>query len=381
MMSNKKVVIAPDSFKESLSAFEVAGSIEKGFMKVFPNWTYVKVPMADGGEGTVQSLVDATGGSIQQVEVIDPLGRKVHSFYGLSGDRKVAIIEMAAASGLELIQPEERDVMSATSYGLGELILAALNQNVEEILIGLGGSATNDAGAGMIQCLGGKLLDKNGEEIPRGGAGLSNLARIDLSGLDERLEKVTIQVACDVTNPLTGPNGASAIYGPQKGATEEQVEHLDKNLKHFARIAKRDLDVEIDQIAGAGAAGGLGGGLNGFLQAKLERGGDLVVQLLDLDERIKDADLVITGEGGMNHQTVFGKTPVVVAKVAKKYNVPVIAFVGSYSEGYEKTYDEGIDAVFSILSEWKSLDEILQDGAKNLEATAYNVAKLLEFNQ
>lgn len=377
-MKKKKVVIAPDSFKESLTALEVAEAVETGFKKVFPNWEYVKVPMADGGEGTVQSLVDATDGFIKEVEVLDPLGRKIEASYGISGDGKQAIIEMATASGLELLKQSERDVMQATSWGLGDLICSALDEGVERILIGIGGSATNDAGAGMIQRLGGKLLDAEGKQIPYGGVALSKLQTIDLLELDARLSDIEIEVACDVNNPLTGLDGASYIYGPQKGADEEQIKELDQNLKHFAEIIRKDLDIDIEKEPGAGAAGGVGGALLAFLGAELRSGGELITEWIALEDIIKDADLVITGEGGINHQTVYGKTPVIVSKLAKKYQIPVIALVGSISEGYEKVYEHGIDVIFSVLSEVTDLKEALKTAPQNVERTAENIARTLK---
>ncbi|MEY8292061.1 glycerate kinase [Carnobacteriaceae bacterium 52-44] len=380
IIHRKKVVIAPDSFKESMTALEVADAVEAGFQKVFSDWEYVKVPMADGGEGTVQSLVDATNGSIKKVEALDPLGRKIEAFYGISGDGKQAVIEMAAASGLELLKSDERDAMSTTSWGLGDLIRAALDEEVERILIGIGGSATNDAGAGMLQSLGGKLLDASGQQIPYGGVGLKGLDKMDVSELDPRLKDIVIEVACDVTNPLTGTDGASYVYGPQKGASEEQVEELDRYLKHFAKVVRRDLDVDIEDEPGAGAAGGIGGALLAFFNAKLRRGGELITEMLALEDTIKDADLAITGEGGINHQTIFGKTPIVVAKIAKKYDIPVIALVGSISEGHEEVYEHGIDAVFSIISEVADLEETLEAGIQNVEMTARNVAATLKLN-
>lgn len=377
-MKKKKVVIAPDSFKESLTALEVAEAVETGFKKVFPNWEYVKIPMADGGEGTVQSLVDATDGFIKEVEVLDPLGRKIEASYGISGDGKQAIIEMATASGLELLKQSERDVMQATSWGLGDLICSALDEGVERILIGIGGSATNDAGAGMIQRLGGKLLDAEGKQIPYGGVALSKLQTIDLLELDARLSDIEIEVACDVNNPLTGLDGASYIYGPQKGADEEQIKELDQNLKHFAEIIRKDLDIDIEKEPGAGAAGGVGGALLAFLGAELRSGGELITEWLALEDIIKDADLVLTGEGGINHQTIYGKTPVIVSKLAKKYQIPVIALAGSISEGYEKVYEHGIDVIFSVLSEVTDLKEALKTAPQNVERTAENIARTLK---
>ena len=373
-------MIAPDSFKESLTALEVANATEAGFKKVFPDWEYVKVPMADGGEGTVQSLVDATAGSIKHADALDPLRRNIKAAYGISGDGKQAILEMAAASGLELLEDYERDAMNTTSWGLGDLIRAALDEGVEHLLIGIGGSATNDGGAGMIQSLGGKLLDKDEKQIPYGGAGLSKLTTIDLSQLDPRLQDVRIEVACDVDNPLTGPHGASSIYGPQKGADEQEIKKLDQNLKHFSEVIQQDLGLDIENESGAGAAGGVGAAMLAFLGAELRKGGDLIVEMLALEDTIKTADFVITGEGGMNHQTIFGKAPIIVAKIAKKYNIPVIALVGSISEGYEEVYKHRIDAVFSILPEVTDLEEALNNAYRNIERTAYNVAEVLEID-
>lgn len=379
-MKKKKVVIAPDSFKESLTALEVAEAVESGFTEIFPDWKYIKVPMSDGGEGTVQSLVDALEGSIKEVEVLNPLGDTIKAIYGLSGDRKQAIIELASSSGLELIKSENRNVLQATSWGLGDLIRDALGEKVGKILVGIGGSATNDGGAGMIQSLGGKLLDRDGKQIPYGGEGLGELQSIDLSELDERLYDVEIEVACDVTNPFTGPDGATYVYGPQKGADEEQVEQLENNLKHFAEIIRKELDINIENEPGAGAAGGVGGALLAFFGAELRSGGELITEWLNLENTLKDADLVVTGEGGMNHQTAYGKTPVVVGKLAKKHQIPVIALVGSISEGFEEVYVNGIDAVFSIITEVGDIEEVLETAFSNVEQTAENVARILKIN-
>lgn len=376
-----KIVIAPDSFKESLTALEAANAIEEGFKQVFPDAEYVKVPMADGGEGTVQSLVDATKGKIETLTVHGPLGEPAEAFYGISGDGKVAIIEMAAASGLHLVDPLERNPLVTSTWGTGELIQAALSKGVEEILIGIGGSATNDGGAGMIQCLGGKLLDKEGQQIVLGGIGLADLVSIDLSELNPKLKEVEIKVACDVDNPLTGPKGASYIYGFQKGGTAEQVEQLDQNLAHFASVVRQDLKQDIEFIAGAGAAGGLGGALLAVLAAKLQNGGVLVSELVGLENKICEADLVITGEGGINHQTIYGKTPICVAKIAQKYQIPVIAVAGRLSGNYQAVYEHGITAVFSILSEITSLEIALEVGYKNIRNTAKNIAAVIKIGQ
>ncbi|API89801.1 glycerate kinase [Marinilactibacillus psychrotolerans] len=372
-----KIVIAPDSFKESMSALEVARAIEEGFKEVLPNSEYVKLPMADGGEGTVQSIIDATGGTLKELTVTGPLQEPVAAFYGLSGDKKIAIIEMAASSGLDKVQPNKRNPLKTTSFGFGELIKDALDEGVEEILLGIGGSATNDGGAGMIMSLGGKLLDKNKNPIVPNGEGLKELSYIDISNMHSRINEVSIRVACDVDNPLTGETGASYIYGPQKGGTIEQLKQLDTNLSHFAQLIKESLGKDIEHIPGAGAAGGLGAGIVAFLNGKLERGGDLIVDILDLEGKIKEADLVITGEGGINHQTIFGKTPIAVSQVSKKYGVPTIALAGCLNKGYETIYDEGIDAVFSIIPEFSTIEEALENGFENLKNTAMNCARLI----
>lgn len=373
-----KIIIAPDSFKESLTALEAANAIEEGFKAVFPDAEYVKVPMADGGEGTVQSLVDATKGKIETLVVQGPLGKPVEGFYGISGDGTVAIIEMAAASGLQLVPPSQRNPLITSTWGTGELIQDALNKGVKEILIGLGGSATNDGGAGMIQCLGGELLDNKGQQIVLGGGGLADLTYISLAKLNPQLKEVKIKVACDVDNPFTGATGASYIYGFQKGGTIEQVEQLDQNLIHFAHLIRHDLNKDIEFIAGAGAAGGLGGALMAFLDAKLQNGGEIVSELVGLEEKIRDADLVITGEGGINHQTIYGKTPICVSKIAQRYEVPVIAIAGRLSSNYGSVHDHGVTAAFSILSEITSLETALEMGYENIKQTTQNIASVIK---
>ena len=373
-----KIVIAPDSFKESLTALEVAEAIEAGLKKVLPDAEYVKVPMADGGEGTVQSLVDATEGRLISAEVRAPLGNKVKAEFGLSGDGRTAIIEMAAASGLHLVPPEARNPLRTTSYGTGELILAALAEGVEKIIVGIGGSATNDGGAGMLQALGALLLDANNQPIGAGGGCLQDLAAIDLSGLDKRLAGVEIVVACDVDNPMCGEKGASAVFGPQKGATPEMVQALDSGLQHFADIAARDLGLDIQSPAGAGAAGGMGGGVLLLPDARLQAGVKIVMEAVGLAEKVQDADLVITGEGRMDAQSVHGKTPIGVAHTAKAFGKPVIAIVGCLREDYEVVYAQGIDAVFPIIRQLGSLEEILQHGRDNLVSAAQNVARIYQ---
>ncbi|PAD34251.1 glycerate kinase [Terribacillus saccharophilus] len=369
-----KIVIAPDSYKESLSALEAANAIERGFKMIFPDAVYNKMPMADGGEGTVQSLVDATNGKIEERTVTGPLGKPVKAFFGLMGDGETAVIEMAAASGLHLVPTEDRNPLTTSTKGTGELISAALDLGVQHIIIGLGGSATNDGGAGMIQALGGRLLDEAGKDIGDGGGALAQLAVIDLAGLDNRLKDVRVEVACDVDNPLTGPRGASAIFGPQKGATPDMVELLDKNLSHFADIAEKALGKSFRDIEGVGAAGGLGASLLAFLNADLKRGIDIVLHAVDFEEAVKDADLVITGEGRIDSQTIYGKTPIGVAKAAKKYGVPVIGLAGSLSQDSDVVYEHGIDVLFSIVPGVVTLPEAFEHAAEYMEKTARNIA-------
>lgn len=371
-----KIVIAPDSFKESLTALEVADAIEMGFKKFYPYVDYVKIPMADGGEGTVQSLVDALKGKVVERSVTAPLGNKIQAFFGISGDNQTAVIEMAAASGLHLVSPAQRNPLKTTSFGTGELIKAALDLGVKKIILGIGGSATNDAGAGMLQALGVQLLNANNQQIGLGGENLSLISKIDLSKLDSRLQQVEILVACDVDNPLCGEKGASAVFGPQKGATPEIVQQLDRALFHFSDIVQQDLDLNIRDQAGAGAAGGMGGGLLLLPNVQLKAGVQIIIDAVNLNEQIKDADLVITGEGRMDSQTVHGKTPIGVAKAAKLFNKPVIAIVGSLKDDYEVVYEHGIDAVFPIIRQLKSLDETLKLGRENLISTAQNIARL-----
>jgi glycerate 2-kinase len=372
-----KVVIAPDSFKESLSALEVANAVEQGFLEVFPDAEYVKVPMADGGEGLVHSLVSAVEGQVIKHGVTGPLGEKVEGFFGLIHDGKTAVIEMAASSGLHLLSPEERNPLHTTTFGVGELLLAALEYNVETVILGLGGSSTNDGGAGMVQALGGKLLDVNGCEIGFGGGALANLHSINLEDFDGRLNEIRFEVACDVENPLLGETGASAVFGPQKGATPELVRVLDQNLGHFARIIERDLGMDVSEIPGAGAAGGLGAGLLAFLPCQLRKGIQIVVEATGLEDHIRDASLVITGEGKIDSQTIYGKTPLGVAAVAQKYNVPVIALAGSLGAGYQAVYQHGITSVFSIVPGITTLEDALKNAHQNIVNTTRNIASLL----
>ena len=304
----KKFVLAPDSFKESMSAKEACLAMEKGILAVFKDADIQHVPMADGGEGTVDSLVDATGGTRVPVRVAGPLPDQiVETYYGLLGDQETVVIEMAKANGIELVKAVERNPLITSTYGTGEMIQHALNHGAKKIIIGIGGSVTNDGGAGMIQALGARLLDKEGQELTRGGGALDKLAQIDLTEFDQRIFATEVLVASDVNNPLTGPTGASHVFGPQKGATEEMVAQLDKNLAHYAAIIKKEVGIDVEMMPGAGAAGGLGAGLLAFTKAQLRSGIDIVVEVNQLEEKIKAADYVFTGEGGMDFQTKFQK--------------------------------------------------------------------------
>ena len=372
-----KIVIAPDSYKESLSATEVAQAIEKGFREIFPDAQYVSVPVADGGEGTVEAMIAATHGSAHSALVTGPLGEKVNANWGMSGDGKTAFIEMAAASGLALVPPDKRNPLITTSRGTGELILQALDSGASNIIIGIGGSATNDGGAGMVQALGAKLCDANGTEIGYGGGSLNTLNTIDVSGLDPRIQRCAIRVACDVTNPLVGEQGASRIFGPQKGATEPLILELDRNLAHYADIIKKSLGVDVKNVPGAGAAGGMGAALMAFLGAELKSGIEIVTQALNLEEHIHDCTLVVTGEGRIDSQSIHGKVPVGVANVAKKYHKPVIGIAGSLTRDVGVVHQYGIDAVFSVLTSIGTLEEAFRGAFDNIYRASRNIAATL----
>src|SRR5699024_5916957 len=376
-----KIVIAPDSFKESMTALEAATAIKMGFDKVLPNAEYIKVPMADGGEGTVQSLVDATNGRIIYETVTGPLGDPVDAFYGLTGDGKTAVIEMAAASGLHLVSEEKRNPLKTTTKGTGELIRKALNKGVKHLIIGLGGSATNDGGAGMAQALGVKLLDTNGNQSGYGGGELKKLDSIDVSNIDPRLTDTVIEVACDVDNPLTGERGAAVVFGPEKGASPEVVQRLDDNLGHCAEILKRDLDKDIAHIPGTAEAGGLAAGLVAFVNVNLKRGDDIVLDFVGLEEKIKDATLVITGEANIDRDTIYGKTPIGVAKIAKKYSIPVIGIAGSIGEQSEVVYEYGIDALFTIVPGAVELEEAIKHAEQYTVGIAENIARIIQLTK
>jgi len=376
-----RIVIASDHYKESLTALAVSAQIEAGFREIYPDAEYVKIPMTDGGEGTVEAMVAATHGKIVQATVTDPLGDPVEAFYGLTGDGRMAVIEMAAASGLVLVTPAKRDPLLTTTYGTGELIRAALDAGARRFLIGIGGSATNDGGAGMVQALGGHFFDAQDRELGFGGGPLGRLVRIDVSKLDARLQECQIDVACDVDNPLIGPEGASVVFGPQKGATPEVVAQLDHNLAHYAERIRLDMGISVAETPGAGAAGGLGAGLLAFLGARLRPGIEIITEAVGLDRIVADADLVITGEGRIDGQTVHGKTPIGVAHVAKRHGKPVIAIAGCLTPDAAAVYGGGIDAIFSVVSGPCTLEAALAAGAENVRLASRNIAAAIKLGE
>ena len=372
-----KVVIAPDSYKGCLSALEVAKAMERGVLSVFPSAEVRKIPIADGGEGTVAALVTATNGQLRQTEVTDPLGNKIIAHWGVLGDGRTAVIEMAAASGLPLVPKEKRDPRVTTTYGTGELIKAALADGLAKIIIGIGGSATNDGGTGMARALGVRFLDAAGQEVAAGGGSLAEICQIDTTGLDPRLKNTEIVVACDVDNPLCGTRGASAVFGPQKGATPEMVQQLDAGLAKYASCARQATGRDVAEKAGAGAAGGLGAGLMFFTPAQLKPGVEIVLDAVGFSDIVRDADFVITGEGRTDFQTAFGKAPVGVAKVAKTHGTPVFCISGGLGEGADDVLAQGIDAVMSICDRPLSLEECMAAGAQLIEPAAARLSRIV----
>lgn len=371
-----KVVIAPDSFKESLTAKQVCDAIQAGLARVWHDAKFVAIPVADGGEGTVQSLVDATQGRLVEVKVMGPQGKRVEAFYGMLGDNQTAVIEMAAASGLHHVPVAQRDPKPTTSFGTGELIRHALDQGVTKLIIGLGGSATNDGGVGMLAALGARFTNADGDPIQLTGGGLRELTHINLQDFDPRLQNCDILVACDVNNPLCGDKGASAVFGPQKGATPEDVQLLDGALRQFGLLTEKVTGKMVLESAGAGAAGGMGAALLAYTQARLRPGIEIVLETVQLAHQVSDADLVITGEGRIDSQTVNGKTPMGVAKVAKRFDVPVLALCGCTGDNYQAVYQCGIDAVFAAVPRAMSLEDALKESDFNLADLAENVARL-----
>ena len=371
-----RVVIAPDSFKECLSATKVTEAISVGIKRVTPEAEIVCIPIADGGEGTVESLVTATNGKIIYVPSVDALNRPIQSFYGVLGYSKTAVIEMAAASGIELILPEDRNPLITSTYGTGILLKAVMDAGFTEIIIGIGGSATNDGGAGMAQALGFKLLDESGKPIGFGGGSLKNLQSIQNSNLHHQLKNVKIKIACDVTNPLLGPSGASRVYGPQKGASPEMIETLEKNMKHFSGILEHTFGTDFANIPGAGATGGLGAGLMAFCDAEIIPGFTLISQLTNLEDHIRNADLVFTAEGKIDSQSASGKTIGGVAKLGKKYGVPVIALAGMVNNDLAELYQQGITSAFAIGDGPMSINESKSRAEELLTKTTEQIMRL-----
>lgn len=378
----KKIVIAPDSFKESLSAKRVVQIIASAMAEILPDVQLIGVPLADGGEGTAATLVDATAGQLRQAIVRNPLGDLIHASWGLLGDRQTAVIEMATASGLALIPPAQRNPYLTSSAGTGDLLKAALDAGARRFILALGGSATNDGGAGMLQALGVGLLDCDGQPITPGGAALAQLARIDLTNIDSRLADCEFEIACDVDNPLIGQRGAAAVFGPQKGATTEMVAILDAALAHYAAVIQAQLGKDVSALPGAGAAGGMGAAALAFLpNVRMRRGVDIVLQATQLEQHLADADLVITGEGCLDAQTILGKVPIGVAQLAKRYAVPVIAIGGCVRADVAAVYAHGIDAVFSCVPAAMPLESALANAEQHLAHTARNVAAVIKLLQ
>ncbi|EHO52496.1 glycerate kinase family protein [Lentilactobacillus kisonensis] len=376
-----KFVIAPDSFKGGLTAKQAAEAMKTGLARVYPDADFTLVPMADGGEGTVQSLVDATRGNLITEKVTGPLGNQVDAKYGILGDGKTGVIEMSQASGIQFVNEQTRNPLITTTYGTGELILKALDQGISKLILGIGGSATNDGGAGMAQAIGARLLDSAGNQIQVGGGQLDQLERIDTSKIDPRIKDLEILIASDVTNPLVGKDGASAVFGPQKGATPEMVETLDSNLQHYAAVIKADLGKDLANYAGAGAAGGLGAGLLAFTNSTMEKGVDIVVEYSGLKQKAAGADFVFTGEGGIDFQTKFGKTPYGVALATKQVapKAPVIVIAGSVGDGISELYSEkSIDAIFTSVAGVKTLPEALNTATHDVAQVAENIGRLIE---
>lgn len=372
-----RIVVAPDSYKGSVSAVAVAQAMERGALRIFPEAEVCKIPIADGGEGTVEALVTATGGQTLVAEVTDPLGNRIAARWGVLGDGQTAVIEMAAASGLPLVPKEKRNPRLTTSYGTGELMRAALDAGLRRIIIGIGGSATNDGGAGMARALGARFLASDGTDLAEGGAALAGLQQLDLSGLDPRLLECEITVACDVDNPLCGARGASAVFGPQKGASLQVVSELDAALAHFAHLAQQATGRQVAELPGAGAAGGLGAGLMLFTRAVLKPGVDIVLDAVRFASVVKSADFVITGEGRTDYQTAFGKAPVGVAKVAKQFGVPVFCLSGGLGEGADDVLAQGIDAAMSICDRPMPLEECMEKGEALIAEAATRLCRII----
>lgn len=371
-----KVVIAMDSFKGTHSSLEVAEFVSKGIRKVYPDAEIQTIGVADGGEGTANVLVDSLCGRMVELTVQNPVGKPVKACYGILPDL-TAVIEMSAASGLTLVSPQERNPLVTSTYGTGQMIMDAIEKGCKRIIIGLGGSATNDGGFGMASALGIRFLDKMGNDLALGGGALKLLDRIDMSGLSAKVRDTEFLIACDVENPLCGSNGASAVFGPQKGADDEMVRELDCCLRHYGNKISQELGISVAEAPGAGAAGGMGAGLLAFCNAKLIKGVDLVLDYLEFDRCVQDADIIITGEGRLDSQTIYGKVPVGVARHAKKYSKPVYAIAGFLGDGAQAVYSYGIDAVISAVVAPMSLEEAIQKSPQTIENAAENLMRII----
>jgi glycerate kinase len=373
-----RIVVAPDSFKGSASAVAVAKAMEQGVLSVFPESEIIQVPIADGGEGTIEAFIVAAGGQIITESVLGPLGNPIETHWGILGDGETAVIEMAAASGLPLVPIEKRNPRITTTFGTGELIKAALDRGIRKLIIGIGGSATNDGGMGMACALGVRFLDAVGNSLPSGGAALQQLVTIDVSQIDVRLAEATIVVACDVDNPLCGPQGASAVYGPQKGATTEMIAELDAALLRFAAIAKNTTGKDVAEYPGAGAAGGLGAGLLLFTNAQLLPGVDIVLEAVRFADIAREADFIITGEGRTDFQTACGKAPVGVSRIAEQYHVPTFCLSGSLGKGYEDVYSCGIDGLMNIIPSPMNLDECMANAPELIQGATERLCRIIK---
>lgn len=371
-----KIVVAPDSFKESLSAAGVARALARGLRQALPEAEIIECPLGDGGEGTLDAVLAATGGEVREARVTGPLGEPVTARWGWLAEQRTAFVEMASASGLELVPRTRRDVLVATSRGTGELLHAALDAGAERLVLAIGGSATNDGGAGLLQALGVRLLDRQDQALGPGGAALAMLASLDVTALHPRLAEVEVIIAADVDNPLCGPQGASQIFGPQKGASPEQVRQLDAALAHFATVAAATLGRDVREQPGAGAAGGVGFAALAFLQATFRPGIEVVAELVGLEGALIGADLAVTGEGRLDGQTLRGKTPAGVLRLAQRHGVPVLAVAGSLGEGYDALYEQGLAAAFSLVPGPLSLEEALAQAEVLLERTARDIGRL-----
>ena len=378
-----KIILAPDSFKGSLASMDVAAAMETGIKRVIPGAECIKIPMADGGEGTVRSLLDAAGGELISCTVKGPAGGRVNAGYGILADNRTAVIEMAAASGLSLVSGSSRNPLKTTTFGTGELMCHALDRGVETIILGIGGSATNDAGVGMAQALGAVFRDKGGRIIRQNGAGgmLQDIASVDLQGLHPELRNTRVLVACDVDNPLSGKNGAAHVFAPQKGADAAMVKILDKNLKHLAGVIKRELGVDVDKVPGAGAAGGLGAGLLVFAGAELKSGIDIISKATSIETHLRTADLVFTGEGRVDFQTAFGKTPAGIARLAGEYGVPVVAIGGGLADDAGEAFKHGINGLEAAIARDMPLDEALANSGEYIANAAERAIRLIKIGR